>query len=95
MITRKYIVQGRVQGVGFRYFVWQMAEAFDIAGSVRNIPDGSVEIIATGTPENHRSFKEQVEIGPDGARVDRVTAEEMDVTRFNGFRIDRDGVDSR
>ncbi len=91
MITRKYIVQGRVQGVGFRYFTRRMADAFDIAGSVRNLADGSVEIVATGTPENHRSFKEQIELGPDGARVDRVIAGDLETARFNGFRIERDG----
>jgi acylphosphatase len=87
MQTRKYIIHGRVQGVGFRYFVRKIADAFDITGKVRNTPDGSVEIVATGTQENLRSFKEQIEIGPGGSRVDRVVVEELDVMRFKGFEI--------
>lgn len=89
MATRRYIVQGRVQGVGFRYFTREMAEAFDIKGTVRNAPDGSVEIVAVGSPENLRSFKEQIELGPQGARVDRVTAEEIEEERFERFSVIR------
>lgn len=89
MITRRYIVQGRVQGVGFRYFTLRMAEAFDMAGSVRNMSDGGVEIVASGTPENHRSFREQIEIGPDGARVDRITTQELPPERFDAFTVAR------
>jgi len=89
MITRKYIVHGRVQGVGFRYFTWRMAEAFDITGRVCNASDGSVEIVASGTLENHRSFKEQIEIGPSGSRVDKITLHEMQPERFDGFRVER------
>ncbi|MBC8145950.1 MAG: acylphosphatase, partial [bacterium] len=62
-MTRRYVVQGRVQGVGFRWFASRVADAFDIRGWARNNADGSVEIIASGTIENLRSFKEQIEIG--------------------------------
>ena len=89
MQSTRYIVRGRVQGVGFRYFVSRMADAFDITGLVRNMTDGSVEIVATGSPENLRSFREQVEIGPSGARVDRVTAEEIEERRFERFEVIR------
>lgn len=87
MITRRYIVQGRVQGVGFRWFVSRIAGAFDITGHVSNRDDGTVEIVARGTPENIRSFKEQIEIGPSGARVDRVSDEEMPDTHFVRFDV--------
>lgn len=89
MATRRYIVQGRVQGVGFRYFTREMADAFDITGTVRNVSDGDVEIVASGTPENLRSFKEQIELGPAGARVDRVKVEEMEEERFDRFSVIR------
>lgn len=88
MITRKYIVHGRVQGVGFRYFTRKMAEAFDITGRVRNASDGSVEIVASGSAENHRSFKEQIEIGPGGSRVDKITLHELPPERFDAFRVE-------
>ena len=77
MITYRYIVTGRVQGVGFRYFAKRAAEAFDIRGSVGNRSDGAVEIVAEGSPENLRSFREQIEIGPGSSRVDRIIAEQL------------------
>lgn len=86
-MTRKFTVRGRVQGVGFRYFTTRMAEAFDICGTVGNAGDGSVEIIASGAEDNLRSFREQIEIGPSGARVDRVEAVEMEEKRFDRFRV--------
>ena len=89
MITRKLIVQGRVQGVGFRYFACRIAEAFDVTGWVRNTDDGAVEIVASGRPENLRSFREQIEIGPDGARVDRLHVEELEPARFERFEVRR------
>ncbi len=84
-----YIVRGRVQGVGFRYFVKQMAEAFDVRGTVRNTSDGDVEIVASGSSANLRSFKEQIEIGPSASRVDRVIVEGIDPRTFNGFQVVR------
>lgn len=86
-MTRRLTVRGRVQGVGYRYFVSRIAEAFDIQGTVRNLFDGSVEIVASGSQENFRSFREQIEIGPSHARVDRVIEEPMESARHEGFRI--------
>ncbi len=87
MTTHQYLVFGRVQRVGFRYHATCMAEAFDIRGWIRNRPDGCVEIVATGTRENLLSFREQIELGPTGARVDRVETIELDLQRFNGFVV--------
>ena len=87
MITRRYIVHGRVQGVGFRWFARKVAEAFDIVGYTRNVDDGSVEIVARGMPDNVRSFKEQIEIGPGGARVDRVIDEDHPDAHFSRFEV--------
>ncbi|MDB5033049.1 MAG: acylphosphatase [Chlorobi bacterium] len=87
MATRKYIARGRVQGVGFRYFATRIAEAFDITGWVRNIPGGDVEIVASGRTENLDAFREQVGIGPGGARVDRVIVEELAEERFERFEV--------
>ncbi len=85
-ITRRLIVEGRVQGVGFRWFATRMARAFDVGGYCRNRDDGSVEIFATGTPANLDAFREQIGIGPDGGRVDRITSEECPIERFTDFR---------
>jgi acylphosphatase len=86
-MTRRYVIHGLVQGVGFRYFAARIAEAFDIAGTVRNTHDGTVEIVASGAPENIRSFKEQISIGPSHGRVDLIDEEEIPDQRFHGFRV--------
>ena len=65
-------IAGRVQGVGFRWFVISHARRFDLAGWVRNNPDGSVELEAAGPAEHVRSLREHVATGPRGARVDSV-----------------------
>jgi acylphosphatase len=64
-----------------------MAEAFDIRGTVCNASDGAVVILATGEVEHLRSFREQIEIGPSAARVDRVESEEVAEQKFDQFRV--------
>lgn len=57
---------GRVQGVGFRYETLQIAKGFDVTGSVRNLPDGRVQLEAEGTEEEVQAFVREVEdqLGP-------------------------------
>ena len=66
-------VQGRVQGVGFRYFVLRRAEDLGLTGWVRNLPDGDVEVEAEGPREALQGLIERVREGPAAARVDRVS----------------------
>ena len=63
------VVNGRVQGVGFRRFVKNAALKYNIQGSAENKPDGSVFISAEGLPENLDSFAAKCEKGPMWARV--------------------------
>ncbi len=65
-------LSGRVQGVGFRWFVVSEAERLGLRGWVRNAPDGSVELEAAGSPEALSEFRRRVESGPPAARVSRV-----------------------
>jgi acylphosphatase len=65
-------VEGRVQGVGFRWFVRQRARASDLAGWVRNHPDGTVEIAAEGADEVIQRLRREIGRGPDGARVSQI-----------------------
>ncbi len=65
-------VIGRVQGVGFRYFVKQIANALDLKGWVRNEVDGSVFIVAEGEKEKLEKLIEKVKEGPSLSRVDNV-----------------------
>jgi acylphosphatase len=70
---RKQIrVVGHVQGVGFRYFTKQQANHYGIVGSVRNLPNGDVEIDAAGPIEDLRLFVEGLQKGPSGARVQEI-----------------------
>ena len=83
-------VAGRVQGVGFRWFVLQAARRHGVRGDVRNLPDGRVEIRAAGQADRVAAFLGEVRHGPQGARVDRVEQLEPDSTlRFREFDIGR------
>ena len=65
-------VSGRVQGVGFRWFIATEANRLGLRGWVRNIADGSVELRAEGPPNVLQTFRRRVEQGPPGARVSNV-----------------------
>lgn len=67
--ARNFIVSGRVQGVGFRYGTKRIAEQLELAGWVRNLPGGTVEIKATGDPQKLAEFESWLWVGPDHARV--------------------------
>lgn len=68
----RLLVSGRVQGVGFRWFVREAARQHRLAGWVRNRPDGSVELEASGENGAFREFIETIRQGPPGARVENV-----------------------
>src|SRR4051794_25389712 len=68
-------VSGRVQGVGFRYFVLRVASGLDLTGWVANTPDGSVQCVAEGERRDLERLLSALRDGPPGARVDRVAVE--------------------
>lgn len=72
MEARRYIVRGRVQGVGFRWFVEREARILGVNGWVRNNPDGSVEVLAAGSNEQLSTLHRRLREGPRAARVDDV-----------------------
>jgi len=76
MVARRFRVAGRVQGVGFRVFVLDAAEAEGLGGWVRNTPDGDVEGVAEGEREAIDRFARRLERGPASARVDHVTMDD-------------------
>jgi acylphosphatase len=69
MAKLRMIVEGRVQGVGFRWFVQRRGEALHLDGEVRNLPDGSLEVIAAGPPGTLEALRDAVAEGPSAARV--------------------------
>jgi acylphosphatase len=72
METLHLEVRGRVQGVGFRWYVVERARQLQIAGWVRNTQDGKVEIAAGGRPDALISFEKAIQMGPKGAQVEEV-----------------------
>ncbi|HUO57011.1 MAG TPA: acylphosphatase [bacterium] len=66
------VVQGRVQGVGFRYFTKSHADTLNLKGWVRNLRDGTVELEAHGPVETLERFMHLLESGPIGSRVEKI-----------------------
>jgi len=89
MISKRYIVRGRVQGVGFRWFVDYEARQLGLAGWVRNNMDGTVEVLATGSAEQHAALRGKLQRGPRAARVDEVAEAPAEaVAGLTTFRIE-------
>lgn len=89
MIARRYIVRGRVQGVGFRWFVDYEARQLGVSGWVRNNIDGSVEVLAMGSGEQHAALRSKLRQGPRAARVDEVNESPAEaVAGLTTFRIE-------
>ncbi|MCD6234179.1 MAG: acylphosphatase [Candidatus Neomarinimicrobiota bacterium] len=78
IITRKYVLSGRVQGVGFRWFTKRLADEYGIKGFAKNQFDGSVLVVAQGSQECIESFERGLAEGPSYARVDRMRIEPPD-----------------
>jgi acylphosphatase len=88
LVARRYMISGRVQGVGFRYFAEAMAAREGILGWVRNTSDGRVEVFAEGDAEAVERFERSLRHGPPHAHVDRVAVDDMIPTgRETGFTI--------
>ncbi len=85
--ARRYVVRGTVQGVGFRYFVKQIASELGLKGTVRNLDDGSVEVIASGTEEQLSRLAGHLRLGPRGASVRGVEERESPVGQYSSFSI--------
>jgi acylphosphatase len=87
--TRRFLVRGRVQGVGFRWFVEREAHILGISGWVRNNHDGSVEVLAQGTRDQLSGLHSRLREGPRAARVDAVEVSEANsVAELSSFRIE-------
>lgn len=86
-----FLIQGRVQGVGFRWFVHREASELDLRGWVRNTEDGDVEVVASGSAEDLDELRTSLRKGPRGSRVDRVIEHplnESEGKNLESFRIE-------
>ena len=86
-IRRTVYFTGRVQGVGFRYTTCEVARSFDVAGSVRNLPDGRVEMVAEGDPGEVSRFQEAVADAMGGRITDVVGQDSPATGEFSSFSI--------
>jgi acylphosphatase len=83
-IFRRYLVTGRVQGVGFRWFVEREARLIGVGGWVRNRDDGAVEVLASGTNAQLGSLYDRLKAGPRAARINQVEVD--DAAPFSGYK---------
>ena len=87
-VARQYVISGRVQGVGFRWFVETVAAREGVHGWVRNLPDGRVEAAAEGDQDALERFERALRHGPPAARVDDVEVDAVAPSgRDTGFFV--------
>jgi acylphosphatase len=87
-IARRYFISGRVQGVGFRFFVEKAAHQLGLAGYARNLDDGRVEVYAIGRPEQLSELAGFLRKGPRLADVRAVEEQAAPVLQYSGFHIE-------
>ena len=86
--AKKYLITGKVQGVGYRYFVFRVARDLHLAGWVRNLADGRVEAYVAGPAVKLKKLEGELRIGPPRAEVRSVEAEDLPVdAKIEGFHI--------
>lgn len=79
-IARRFVISGRVQGVGFRWFTRDAAVREGVTGWVRNLPDGRVEALVEGDADSVDRVERAVRRGPPGARIETVFVDDDDVS---------------
>ena len=87
MASYRYIVRGRVQGVGYRYFVMREAAALGVSGFARNLPDGTVEVIAEAADDVMALFEDRLRQGPSFATVKDLDRSAVAARGDSGFHI--------
>jgi acylphosphatase len=88
VIAKRFLLSGRVQGVGFRYFVQDHAAVEGVHGYVQNLADGRVEALIEGDEESVERVERALRRGPAGARIDNVVVEDtVPSGRAIGFSI--------
>ncbi len=91
-LAKRFYVSGTVQGVGFRFFAERVAVRLGVAGYVKNLFDGRVEVYAIGSAEQLDALKNELRRGPRMATVTELTEAEAEFLSVfaNGFTIERD-----
>jgi acylphosphatase len=88
IIAKRFVISGRVQGVGFRFFIQDQAALEGVHGYVRNLTDGTVEALVEGDDESVLRVERALRRGPHSAHVDHVEVEDVPPSgRATGFSI--------
>jgi acylphosphatase len=87
LVARKYVISGRVQGVGFRYFAQKAARELGVTGWARNLEDGRVEVHGNGSRKVLDEFEGRLRMGPMGSDVRGFEGVDAAVVGVEGFRI--------
>ncbi len=87
MAARRFLISGRVQGVGYRYFAERAAHETGVTGWARNLDDGRVEVHANGTRARLEDFESRLRQGPRFADVRGVEVQDAAVLELEGFTI--------
>jgi acylphosphatase len=87
MISKKVIIKGQVQGVFFRSSAKDKADEYGLGGEVRNMPDGSVEVVVSGPEDQIQRLIEWCHDGPVRAEVSEVNVSDLPEREFEGFRV--------
>ena len=88
MVKKRFCVHGYVQGVGVRYFTWKQALKIGVTGFVRNLADGSVEVVAVGSESQIEALDAWLQEGPRTAIVDDVFVEDyLGDKEFTAFQV--------
>ncbi|HTU45913.1 MAG TPA: acylphosphatase [Bryobacteraceae bacterium] len=85
--AKRWLIGGRVQGVGFRFFVQHKASALGLAGWARNLPDGRVEVYAIGPPDDLNDLAAALHQGPRMADVRGIEEHDEAVQNLSSFAI--------
>ena len=86
-VARRWLLHGRVQGVGFRYFAQRAAQEVGVSGYARNLDDGGVEVLAMGSEEQLSKFSARIRQGPRWADVRTVQELEAVLEDYGSFEI--------
>ena len=86
--AKHYLIRGRVQGVGYRWFASRNASQLGVLGYVRNLPGGEVEVRAEADEAVLQAFKQELQRGPHAARVTEIIEQDLPVTNtYANFQI--------
>ncbi len=89
MVARRFLISGMVQGVGYRFFAMRAAARHQMLGTVRNLPDGRVEVVAEGERDAMDEFKQDLATGPSMAEITDIEETDLPVTGLHrDFRVD-------